>query len=242
MVRIFIITLVFALAPLKAFAKDNLALAASYQVVHAESLIRAADITLVNITNLFGYDENNEINKLITHNSLNRLIKRTPGLRALFTTNVQGELQSDSFRYPIRNLNLIERPYIKKALSLTPHDLYIGAPIPNPFIGFDSLPLSRPIFNQKGHINGVAVAIMTPDHLIQRQNVCKKCVVSVFKKTGEKLVSFPASVQQQPDIMAFSKKYPQAQVVRTVINKLPTRTIWVNFESYDLMLMYSSFE
>jgi hypothetical protein len=211
-------------------------------MVHAEGIIRTADITLVGLENLFSTDEINRVNDLIVHNSLNRLVKRVPGLRALFTTNAEGDLRHDSFRYPVRNINLRNRAYITQGLSLDQNALYISKPIKNPFFGFDSLPLSRPIYSMEGYIKGVAVAIMTPDTLLQRDNICKKCVVSLYKNNGEKVVSFPANVVAQPDILSFKQQVPPNQVTSININKLATKSIWVQSQDYDLTLLYSYFE
>lgn len=219
----------------------NLQLEATYQAVHAEGLIRAADITLVGITSQFSRQATSAINDLIIHNSLNRHVERVKGINAIFMTDAQGKLRHDSFRYPTRNLDLKDRAYINEALKLGRNDLYIGNPIKNQVVRFDSLPLSRPVFNDDGHITGVGVAIMTPDHLLQRTKICKKCVVSVFKTSGEKVVSFPTALKAQPDIIDFMHKYPANQVVDIPINQLPTQSIWVKFSNYDLVLLYSYF-
>jgi len=244
MVRLFLLTLIVLLATSSAYADVNrdLRLAASYQAVHAQGVIRSADITLVGITSLFSHKETSAINDLIIHNSLNRHVERVSGLNAVFTTDANGNLRHDSFRYPTRILNLKDRAYINNALKLTDNGLYIGAPIKNAIVAYDSLPLSRPIFNEQGHITGVGVGIMTPDHLLQRTKICKKCVVSIFKKNGDKIVSFPAALQAQPDIVQFMQDYPGDTVVDLAIHNLPTRTIWTKIEGYDLVLLYSYFK
>ena len=188
MIRIFIILCLLVSFAREGFAQKDLDLdlnlAAGYQVVQAESMLHAADLALVGLADLFSDDENDAIDPLIIHDSLNRKIDKTPGLQALFTVNVAGQLLHDSFIYPTRFLNLHDRGYIQNALMLKPNQLFIGKPIPNQFIGFDSLPMSRAIFNMKGHLKGVAVAILTPDHLLDRSYICTKCLVSIFKTNG----------------------------------------------------------
>ncbi len=217
----------------------DLNLAAGYQVIQAESILRAADLTLVGLADLFSDDENDTIDPLIIHNSLNRKINKTPALQALFTVNVAGQLQHDSFIYPTRTLDLRERGYIQNALMLQPNQLYIGKPIPNQFIGFDSLPMSRAIFNTKGHLKGVAVAILTPDHLLDRSNICNKCLVSVFKTNGDKIVSFPASMENKLAITSLMKDYAPNAIFDLTIRTLKTKSVWVKFSQYDLVLLYS---
>lgn len=192
MVRFFLLTLILLFSSVQAQANMDreLKLSALYQAVHAQGLLRSADITLVGITSLFSHKETSAINDLIIHNSLNRHVERVPGLSALFTTDVNGNLKHDSFRYPTRTLNLKDRAYLNNALRLTNNELYIGEPIKNAIVAYDSLPLSRPIFNEKGHITGVGVAVMTPDHLLQRTKICKKCVVSILKPTAQRLSAF----------------------------------------------------
>lgn len=224
-----------------AFAAGQLRLSATYQVLHAQGLLRAADLALVSIANLFQSDKSDHINDLIIHTVLNRKIDRVAGLRALFTTDAVGNLAHDSFKYPTRVLDLNKRDYIQNALGLKENDIYIGDPIKASFFNLGSLPLSRPIFNHKGYIKGVAVALIAPDSLLMRQKICKKCVVSIFKTTGRKVTSFPAAVANQPDIQAMMKSFPENQVVDIVINKHPTQTVWTKFPDYDLVLMYSKF-
>ncbi|WP_417832506.1 hypothetical protein [Terasakiella sp.] len=244
MVRFFLLTFAFLFSAVHAHAgmDRELKLSALYQAVHAQGLLRSADITLVGITSLFSHKETSAINDLIIHNSLNRHVDRVPGLSALFTTDVNGNLKHDSFRYPTRSLNLKDRAYINNALRLTNNELYIGKPIKNAIVAYDSLPLSRPIFNDQGYITGVGVAVMTPDHLLQRTKICKKCVVSIFKTNGTKIVSFPAAVEAQPDIQKFMADHPDNTIVDLTINKLPTLTVWTQIADYDLVLLYSYFK
>jgi len=237
-----VLFLTFILLSARAQASVDLELAAQYQETYAEGLLRSADITLVGLANLFEFSENNSINDLIIHNSLNRTVKRVPGLRALFTTTVDGKLQYDSFRYPTRNMNLKDRAYVREAFGLKENELYIGKPIRNTFANFDSLPLSRPIFSEKGYIKGVAVAIMTPDHLIKRDKVCVKCVVSIYKTTGEKVTSFPSSFVDFPDVQSLMSNYKPNVTFKIDINRLSTQSLWIPFNDYELVLVYSYFE
>lgn len=243
MIRTFIILCLFVSITREGSAQNDmnldLNLAAGFQVVQAESMLRAADLTLVGLADLFSDDENDTIDPLITHNSLNRKIEKTPGLQALFTVDVAGQLLHDSFIYPTRSLNLRERGYIQNALMLKPNQLFIGKPIPNQFIGFDSLPVSRAIFNTKNHLKGVAVAILTPDHLLDRSYICTKCLVSVFKTNGEKMVSFPASMEKKMAIKDLMKDYAPNTVFDLTIRTLKTKSLWVKFSQYDLVLLYS---
>jgi len=242
MVRLLLAVFLFISSSALAQSDEGLELAATYQVIHAEGIIRTIDITLVGIDNLFSGEEVNSINDLIIHNSLNRLVKRVPGLRAIFTTDVSGMLKHDSFRYPTRRIDLKERDYIRKALGLSEDSLYIGKPIKNPFFGFDSLPVARPIFSLKGYIKGVATAILAPDDLLQREKICEKCVASIYKLDGQKIVSFPSNLVAQPDILNFMEKSPPNQIQNVTIGKLPTRSLWLKLPNYDLVLLYSYFE
>jgi hypothetical protein len=242
MLRIVLLTIMLIFSASKAEAQHDLNLAATYQAVYAEGLIRSADITLLGVANLFSNNDNNFINDLIIYDSLNRHIRRSPGLRAIFTTDAQGILQYDSFQYPPRPLHLESRRYFKEALGLKPSEIFIGKPMTNKADPFENLPISRPIFSQSGNIKGVAVAIMTPDHLIQRDKVCNTCVVSIYKTNGDKIVSFPSELSDQPSIRQIMKDHPALEIFDLAINQLSTKTVWLNFSDYGLVLLYSHFE
>ncbi len=242
MIRLFLICCCLYLAIQSARADYDIKLAAQYQVVFAEGLLRSADITLVGLESLFGYEQEGDINPLIVHNSLNRYTERVQGLRALFTTDVSGNLKYDSFYYPTRPLNLRSRDYVKEAMARGGHDLFIGDTIKDKLLHFDSLPVSRLIYSREGHLKGVAVAVMTPDDLLERDKVCNKCIVSVFKPDGAKLVSFPANVQGQPELDVFQKQAGEDKVYHTAVNGLPVLSYWTKFPHFDLIMHYSYFE
>lgn len=242
MLRLFAFIILFLGSFNKAHALDKIQLDAAFQMVHAEGLLRSADITLIGIENLFSNDDIRSVDPLIIHSSLNRLVNRVPGLRALFTTDQNGILQTDSFKFPPRPLDLSDRDYIKTTLKQTPNSIFLGKPIQNLFFGFDSLPIARPIADNTSKIKGVAVAIMTPDHLIKREQVCEKCVVSIFKVNGDKITSFPSEISGQPEILNFISNTEMNTPTDIKINQLQTQSLWIKSEAYGFIILYSQFK
>ncbi|MDV7340454.1 hypothetical protein RYZ26_12685 [Terasakiella sp. A23] len=223
-------------------ARDNIKLSAIYQAIHAESLIRATDITLHGVIDIFAKQKINEIDELIIHETLNRYISRVPGLRAIIVTDTQGILRNDSFRYPTLNTNLKSRNYIKEAFGLDARELLISPPLKNQFVNFASLPISKPIFSLQGEIRGVVAGIMIPDQLLKRDKICKKCMVSIYKTSGENLVTFPGQSQHRHDIKTLMRNNTANVQFPYKINGLDTDTIWVKIADFGLVLLYSRYK
>ncbi len=225
-----------------AVARDDIKLSAIYQAIHAESLIRSTEITMHGVIDIFSKQKINEIDELIIHETLNRYISRVAGLRAIIITDTQGILRNDSFRYPALNTNLKNRTYIKEAFGLDMGELLISPPLKNQFVNFASLPLSKPIFSLEGEIRGIVAGIMIPDQLLKRSKICKRCMVSIYKTSGENLVTFPAQIQHRHDIKQIMHNNPTNEPFSYKINGLETDTIWVKIADYGLVLLFSRYK
>jgi len=239
-VRILSFILSFLFITTHGYAQTDLRLQANYQSVHSEGLLRAVDLTLIGLSDLFS--TNDRLDDLIVHESLNRHLKRIPGLRALIITDAQGRLRHDSSRYPTKPMELGSRPYIKNSFSLKENDLYIGAPIQNNIVNFNSLPISRPIIDRNGSLKGVVAALMSPEHLIQYDRICKKCFIGIYNTTGKKIASYPAITNFKPDIAKLITQYDINQNFEYEINGLKTLSLWTKQETYDLIVLYSHYQ
>lgn len=236
----FATTVFYSSSPVK--ADDNIRLSAMYQAIYAENLIRSINISLLGIVDIFSQQGVNEIDELIIHETLNRYIDRVPGLRAVIVTDINGILQYDSFRYPAIKSNLKKRDYIRNAFALDLNELHISPPLKSEFVNFASLPLSKPIKASDGNIVGVVAGIMIPDHLLRHNRICKKCMVSIFKTSGEQLVTFPAQTTHSHNIRKIIAEHSANQNFSYKINGLETETLWIKMKEFGLVLLFSKYK
>ncbi len=239
MVRTILVLICFFALTQKAKAVDNLVLSAAYQSVHAEGLLRSVDIALVGIANLFSQEDNHRVDDLIIHESLNRHIKRVPGMRVVLVTDEKGFLQHDSFRYPAQKIDLSKRPYLRQVKTHGPKELLIGKPFKSKFVNFSSLPISRPFFSKHNEFKGSVTALMIPDQLFKRDIMCKYCYAALYTADGTEVTTYPALAsltlpkmndikQQNPQNVAFTYSYKGFRM----------KSVWMKLPSYDLTLVY----
>lgn len=137
----FIALLLSFVAAQDTYAADDIRDYAEFQAFHAENTIQAIDLALLDASELI--ERNPEAEELVLHTTLAKYVERTPGLRAIISTDHTGQLKIDSFTYPAKDIDLSDREYVKTALNNAERDLYIGSPLVGRSSGAAFVPFAR---------------------------------------------------------------------------------------------------
>ncbi len=234
--RLVLVLFLLGLAP-AARAETDLRLQAEFQAIHAEALLRTMDLALLGAADVLGRSQTQ--NELIIHEAFGNYVKRAPGLRAIIATNSQGELQFDSFKFPAQRLDLSNRDYIKVALEMKNRDAYLGKPLMGKTSDVAFLPMSMPIFDIFKRVIGVVAGIMTPNRLIRQNILCKACFVSIYREDGEKITSYPSSLQFPEDMLTLIKTKSQNGILEHQMGSLEAQSSSARIQDYKLWIVFT---
>ncbi|WP_419799994.1 hypothetical protein [Terasakiella sp.] len=187
----FIALLLSFVAAQDTYAADDIRDYAEFQAFHAENTIQAIDLALLDASELI--ERNPEAEELVLHTTLAKYVERTPGLRAIISTDHTGQLKIDSFTYPAKDIDLSDREYVKTALNNAERDLYIGSPLVGRSSGAAFVPFARALLDSDKKSLGAIAGIIHPGFLIKQDALCPQCIVSLFNDRNEVLVSYPSN-------------------------------------------------
>lgn len=234
--RVLIVLLLLGVAPI-ARAETDLRLQAEFQAIHAEALLRTMDLALLGAADVLGRSQTQ--NELIIHEAFGNYVKRAPGLRAIIATDAQGELQFDSFKFPAQHLDLSNRDYIKVALEMKSRDAYLGKPLMGKTSDVAFLPMSMPIFDVFKRVIGVVAGIMTPNRLVRQNIICKACFVSIYRDDGEKITSYPSSIQFPQDMLSLIKTESQNGILEHKMGSLDAESASARIADFKLWIVFT---
>ncbi len=177
------------------FANDELKQYAELQALHVETTLEVINLSLTETSDFLA--RNPDADELMRHNTLATYVERTPGLRAIIHIDEKGNLTTDSFTYPTRNIKLTDREYVKQAMASNQPKLYISKPVVGRSSGVPFVPISQPILDRNNNAQGAIAGILTPEILIKQDMLCTLCFSGVFRNDNQSLITYPSTASNE---------------------------------------------
>ncbi|WP_168157016.1 hypothetical protein [Roseibium sp. TrichSKD4] len=192
----------------------------------AENVLVGADFALDTI----GHAIKTTSNARVIHEQMAGMAHRLNGVRAILVLSKDGILQHDSYRFPVREIDLSDRPYFKasqKTSSLILGDISLGRTSGVPF-----LPLAKRVGEH------TLVAIVSPHFLISQQTQCEDCVSAIIRPNGKVIASFPPATEIPLDILSLPVINRASEGIdRADFLHSDTAIAWKQSEAYPIIVM-----
>lgn len=235
----FVALLLSVVAAQSTYAADDIRDYAEFQAFHAEKTIQAIDLALLDASELI--ERNPEAEELVLHTTLAKYVERTPGLRAIISTNRTGQLKIDSFTYPAKDIDLSDREYVKTVLNAEERDLYIGSPLVGRSSGAAFVPFARALLDSDKKALGAIAGIIHPGFLIKQDALCPQCIVSLFNDRNEVLVSYPSNTHYPGDFIEKINELNTNGELNGTINEHKIQTWVIILKKYNVRVSVSKF-
>lgn len=222
-----------------ASANDELKQYAELQALHVETTLQAIDLSLQEASDFLS--RNPDADEMLRHTTLGKYVERTPGLRAIIQIDKSGQLKADSFTFPVRNISLKDRAYVKNVLNSEKLFLYISSPVVGRSSGVPFVPISRAMTDRNNEPQGVVAGILTPEILIKQELLCNKCFAGVFREDLAPLVTYPSTASFSDGSLTDFLKQKQSGF-HTLTKETQELQSWIiHSEKFQLSVVVSKF-
>ena len=213
-------------------------LQAHHQAIQSTSTIRAGDLSLINLVDLFTHLQTNQPPAQIIHETLRREVEQTSEIGSLFVTDQMGKVIYDSLSLPPQSNLVTDRLYFREAFKLNNNEIYIAQSHTDPVTRKKYIPLSRPIYGKDATVQYIAVAFLDATNLFNGKRQCDGCEIALYKSDNTKIYS-------EPDRFILDRTLEELtqDIKENTPSKLPNSAkegtyLWLYLQSYDLFLVY----
>lgn len=200
--------------------------------------------TNIALTGLAAVIKRIELTQDDAHELFGEMVDQINGVRALVYISNTGQLKFDSFSYPVPKVNLSNRSYFTKAMSVDEMHLIIEPPIKGKTSGIPFLPLAKSVWKD-GKPIGVLGAIVTPSALVVSEvpNSCMHCVSLITDLTGHVISNYPEGVELSEEFKAKLKDASMAATGKEIISvgNLKARVHWIRNQEFPVISVFLEF-
>ncbi len=156
---------------------------------HSATILGKIKIGLLGLSEVI---QRSNLTQKEAHDLFNEMALELDGVRAIIFMKPNGDLEYDSFNYPVPNISLKERQYFIDARRHSSGRLVIAKSVIGKTSNIPFLPVALRI-NKDGEFFGVLTAVVTPTVLVSKNNPenCVYCISLLTDLDGNIIADHP---------------------------------------------------